>query len=141
MFLVCHSPYTSKLLFWYICHICYVFGISFPLNKSATLLVCHNYAMFLVFHSPYTSKLLFYVFGISFPIHKSATLLVCHICYVFGMSFLPSKFRYLFGRFLVCHISEEQLKGSVEKRPYRFLAKMKIVKTTPNFACEFVYVC
>ena len=35
----------------------------------------------------------------------------------------------------------DKMKGSVEKGPYSFLAKMKIVKTTPNLACEFVYVC
>ena len=41
-------------------------------------------------------------------------------------------------RMVIC---KSQLKGSVEKGPIFFLAKIKIVKTTLNFACEFVYVC
>ena len=31
-----------------------------------------------------------------------------------------------------------KLKGRGQKRPWQILAKLKIVKTTPNFACEFV---
>ena len=33
------------------------------------------------------------------------------------------------------------IEGLGGKRAQLFLARMKIVKTTPNFACEFVYVC
>ena len=33
------------------------------------------------------------------------------------------------------------LKGRKRKRPPGILSKLNIVKTTPNFACSFVYVC
>ena len=38
-------------------------------------------------------------------------------------------------------IKEAQLKGRKRKRPPGILSKLNIVKTTPNFACSFVYVC
>ena len=34
-----------------------------------------------------------------------------------------------------------QLKARGQDAQIKFLAKLNIVKTTPNFACEFVYVC
>ena len=37
--------------------------------------------------------------------------------------------------------SKEQLKARGQDAQIKFLAKLNIVKTTPNFACEFVYVC
>ena len=32
------------------------------------------------------------------------------------------------------------MKGPVEKRHIGIFAKLNIVKTTPNFACKFVYM-
>ena len=34
-----------------------------------------------------------------------------------------------------------KLKAQGQDAQIKFLAKLNIVKTTPNFACEFVYVC